>query len=126
MKWLLVALGVLIGGPAMAQTTPCPTVTDYVGVLTVFIVNPPKPIGLATYFPQYNAFAPALSIQWAGPGMPNALYVVGVPLSMATNPQLPWASLSGFPQAIVQDGSTCPILLTTGKPLLAVGSVQPK
>ncbi len=100
--------------------TPCPTVSSNIDSLPVTIT------GAATSGEGfYDQSTGGLIFQPTGPGN-RALYFIGVPKALVIGHQyLPWTTLNAFPQAIVQDQSTCPILLATGKPLQSGGANFP-
>jgi hypothetical protein len=100
--------------------TPCPTVSSNIDSLPVAIT------GSATSGEGfYDQSTGGLIFQPTGPGN-RALYFIGVPKALVIGHQyLPWTTLNAFPQAIVQDQSTCPILLATGRPLQSGGANFP-
>lgn len=109
------ALAVLLAfaSPARA-TTPCPTVTDWIAILQVFITGAPSPIANA----QYDINKKYLWVFFQnGVGQ----FFVNVPLGQVQG-TAKWTTISGNCQALVQSGLTwCPILLEDGLPLLSKG-----
>lgn len=113
---ILIFLAVLVG-EAEAQT-PCPTVTDTAYQITVTVTGAPSPVRLALY----DLKTKGLSVQF---DQNRADYFVGVPYNLIIGRvSLAWSAIQPYPQAIVQEGSTCPLLADNGSPIL-IGGVYP-
>jgi hypothetical protein len=115
---VLVALFFMMAALTQAGAqTPCPSVSDQIQIINPTIVGAPFPVQLAIY----DQTSLGLAIQPAGPGNP-AIYFVGVPRSLIVGRnQVQWASISGYPQALVQTNSTCPVLTVEGNPIITSG-----
>jgi hypothetical protein len=112
------ALVVLLAfaSPARA-TTPCPTVTDWIAILQVSVVGAPYPVANA----QYDINKKYLWVLFTN-NLAN--FFVNVPLGQVQG-TAKWTTISGNYQALVQQGTWCPILLSDGKPLLIEGYFPP-
>jgi hypothetical protein len=89
--------------PAMAQLTPCPTVSNGVSILSVNVVGAPAPVG----FSGYDIETGYLTVSYTNS---QSQMFVGVPKSFAQSGKVQYANLHQFHQAIMQERSTCPIL----------------
>jgi len=116
---LAILLAVLIGGPAsaavtswpaQAQSTPCPTVTDWISILQVFITNPPYPIS-------YSQWDQETQYLWTVFQNGSAQFFTGVPQNQVVGFP-PWVTISSHHAALVQQHSFCPILTSNNTPLL--------
>ncbi len=119
-KWLSFFLltFLLMSGRAWADTI-CPQAGNTIEALPVIVTGTVSGQGF------YDPTTGGLIFQPAGQGN-RALYFIGVPKTLIIGHQyLPWVTLSSFQQAIVQDQSTCPILLSSGMPLAAGGGMFP-
>ena len=107
----LILLACLLPWNAWAiQTTPCPTVSNYINILQVFIINTPAPLVNA----QYDIDT---SYLWVLLANGATYFFIQVPLSQAQGtPQ--WATISSHHEALMQQGSICPILTSNNTPLL--------
>lgn len=107
---------------AMGQT-PCPTVSDGTRILPVTITGTPQPV----FFGSYDLNTSYLFITYQN--QTNQM-LIGVPKTLIVGHQtVPWASISRYPSAVMQERSPCPLLqedyvvvsgpllMTTGAPL---------
>lgn len=114
---LLVALIALHVKVALADTA-CPTVSSETQILTPVITGAPEPIALASY----DTTTLGLMVQFAGQGN-KATYFYGVPNQLIIGRGfVPWSTIAGYPQAVTQEQSPCPVLAVTGKPLFSTGN----
>lgn len=120
MKFVIALILGLFAMPLVAMAdTYCGSVSNNVSVLQPTITGSPKPISLATY----DLNTHGLSVQYAGN---RADYFVGVPVQLIVGRfYVPWAAVSRYPTALVQDGSTCPVLASTGSPILTTNLAFP-
>lgn len=102
-------LWLLLAGPAIAST-PCPTVSTGVSILSVNIVGAPLPVGFAGL----DLETGYLTISFTNG---TAQMFIGVPQGAVQGFQMQWASLSSYHQAIMQQRSTCPLLNSNGLPI---------
>lgn len=104
-------LAILLIWPAAARAyTPCPTVTDWVSILQVFLTGTPYPLANA----QYDLKTKYLWVLFTNN---VAHFYINVPLSQVQG-QPKWATVSRNHEALVQQGTWCPILLSSGLPLV--------
>ena len=96
--WLAIS-----AAPALAQLTPCPSVSNGVSILSVRISNPPAPVGFAGY----DLETGYLTVSFSNG---HSRMFVGVPQTMVQSGTVQWANLTHYRQAIMQERSTCPIL----------------
>ena len=102
----------LLAVPALAQTN-CPTVSDGSRILPVTITGAPKP----AYFGSYDLNTSYLFITYQN-GTNQML--IAVPQSLIVGHQtVPWAAISQYPSALMQERSPCPLLTPTNTPLIA-------
>ena len=114
---IVIALAVVLGPKARADTY-CPTVSSQVQILNANITGSPQPIALASY----DLNTKGLMVQFAGPGN-KATYFVGVPSQLIVGrTNVPWSTISSYPQAYTQEQSPCPLLSSAGTPLLSTGN----
>lgn len=120
MKIAIILIVLIFCAPRIALSdTPCPSVSDNLQTLNPSITGAPQLVKLATYYLN----AKALSIQYANN---RADWLVGVPSQVIVgHATVPWVSIARYPTALVQDSSTCPILLSDGTPLLTSGTSFP-
>jgi hypothetical protein len=97
-------------GVALADT-PCPMVSDGVSILTVNVVNAPWPVANASYDMETHYLTVTFTDR-------RSRMFVGVPLGIVQGIQTQWANFSAFPQAIMQEWSTCPLLTQNDLPIL--------
>ena len=110
----LAALLCLLAGPALAQTN-CPTVSDGARILPIAITGAPRP----TYGGSYDLNTSYLWIAWQGTTDPNWM-LTSVPQSLIVGHQaVPWAAISRYPSALMQERSPCPLLTPGNSPLIA-------
>jgi hypothetical protein len=115
----LTLFALMTAGHARADTI-CPTVSNTIQSLPVTITGS-SVSGQGFYDPTTQG----LIFEQTAPGN-RSLYFIGVPNAVVIGHEyLPWVTLETYPQAVVQDQSTCPILLSDGKPLAAGGSMFP-
>lgn len=118
MSRLIILIVLIFCAPSVALCdTPCPSVSNQISILEPTITNSPTPVALANY----DLNTKGLSVQYAGN---HADYFVGVPnQAIVGHATVPWTSISSYPRALVQEKSTCPILLSNGTPLLTTGNM---
>lgn len=110
MRWI--ALLCLLATPALAVTN-CPTVSDGSRILPVTITGAPQP----AYFGSYDLNTSYLFVTYQN-GTNQML--VGVPQSLIVGHYtVPWAAISRYPSALMQERSPCPLLTPTNTPLIA-------
>jgi len=110
---LLVVIFCLLSLPVRAQTTPCPTVSDGARILPVTITGAPQP----TYFGSYDLNTSYLFIAYQN--KTNQM-LTNVPQSLIVGHQtVPWAAISRYPSALMQQSSPCPLLASSNLPILA-------
>jgi hypothetical protein len=97
----------LLAGQAHAQT-PCPGVSDNVSILSVNIVGAPKPVGFAGLDLETNYLTVSFYDR-------TAQMFIGVPRGLVQRFETQWTALTRYPQAIMQERSTCPLLQETQK-----------
>lgn len=103
----------LLAAPVAAQTTNCPSVSDGSRILPVTITGAPLP----TYYGSYDLNTSYLFIAYQN-GTNQML--TGVPQSLIVGHYtVPWASISRYPSAIMQERSPCPLLAPPNNPIIA-------
>ena len=103
-----------LASPAGAvTTTPCPGVTDWISILQVFVTGAPYPVSNA----QYDINKKYLWVFFQN-GL--AHFYVNVPLGQIQG-TAKWPTISGNCEALVQQGTWCPILQENNLPLLTKG-----
>lgn len=91
--------------------TLCPSVSDNVSILMPTITGAPKPVDYAAYDLETSYLTIAYTNR-------TAQMLIGVPRSLITGHQtVPWAAISHYPSAIMQEKSTCPLLTQAGVPI---------
>lgn len=102
----------LFVSPALAQTN-CPTVSDGARILPVTIIGAPMP----TYYGSYDLNTSYLFIAYQNKS--NQM-LTNVPRNLIVGHQtVPWAAISRYPSAIMQERSPCPLLAPPNSPILA-------
>jgi hypothetical protein len=89
---------------------PC-SVTDWISILQVSISGAPLPVVNA----QYDLETQYL---WVLFNNNTGHFFVGVPVTQVQG-VVKWPSIRGYHEALLQQGTWCPIQLSTGKPLLS-------
>lgn len=120
MRWAIILIMLIFGAPTIALAdTYCGGVSDNLQTLNPTITGAPQPVKLATYYLTIKA----LSIQYAGN---RADWLVGVPSQIIIgHATVPWASISHYPTALVQEFSTCPVLAANGQAIITMGNPFP-
>jgi hypothetical protein len=108
MRRIAALLG-LLATPALANT-PCPTVSNGVNILSVNIVGAPLPVTFAGLDLETNY----LTVTFINR---SSHMFIGVPLGLVQGNQTQWLTIARFPQAIMQEKSTCPLLAANNLPL---------
>jgi hypothetical protein len=103
----IAALLALLAMPALADT-PCPTVSNGVNILSVNIVGAPLPVAFAGL----DLETGYLTVTFVNR---SSQMFIGVPQGLVQGFQTQWASISNFPQALMQEKSTCPLLQETAQ-----------
>jgi hypothetical protein len=109
-RWFATAgLFVCCWTAALGQTN-CPTVSDNVSILSVNIVGAPMPVGFAGLDLKTHYLTVSFFNQ-------TSRMFIGVPRGLVQGFQTQWSSLAQFPQAIMQEKSTCPLLTENNIPI---------
>lgn len=95
---------------AQAQTL-CPSVSNNISVIPVYLTGTPQPLDYA----QYDLTTHYLTVAYMTKA--NQM-LVGVPINaIQGRATVPWVSVQNYPSAIMQERSTCPILTEDGVPI---------
>lgn len=105
----IAALLVLLATPAFAGT-PCPQVSNGASILSVNIVSAPQPVAYAGYDLETAYLTVTFTSQ-------TSQMFIGVPRRMVKGAQIQWANISGYPPAVMQEKSTCPLLTENNLPI---------
>jgi hypothetical protein len=105
----IAALLALLATPAFCQT-PCPQVSNNVSILSVNIVGAPLPVSFAGLDLETGFLFVTFTNR-------TSQMFIGVPQGLVQGFQTQWTSISGFPQAIMQEKSACPLLTENNLPI---------
>lgn len=108
---VLILVGMVIAQRAHGQTL-CPTVSDNVSVLQVYLTGTPKQLDWS----EYDLKTSYLTVAYMDR---TSQMLVGVPRQIIQGHQyVQWVSVSGYPSSIMQQGNVCPLLTQTGTPII--------
>lgn len=93
--------------------TLCPTVSNNISVIPVYLTGTPYPLD----YSQYDLTTHYLTVAYMSK---NNQMLVNVPINaIQGHATVPWVSVKNYPSAIMQEKSTCPLLTETGVPIWA-------